>query len=129
MIIRPTRLRKLGHYILSSITLPVFSAIGLPPLGLAISTGLILNAEIDRLKLKYIINENELSYEEGIINKLKMNIKLSNIIKIKVKKNLIERLLNYGDIIIETQTTPMILKNVRNPELIAKRIRELQSDV
>ncbi len=130
MIIKPARRKQLSKYLIATV-MPLMAQVFNPALinvSLGLSALTLLNAEYHRQKSKYLINNNEMVIEEGIINKSRTSIELRNIVQIKVRQGLIERLIGYGDLEVETKSTPIKLINIKHPQIIAKRIKQLLKD-
>ena len=130
MIIRPSRVKELPEYWLAG-AIPLITQALMPSItiyGLTISAGLVMTAEINRLRHKYLMNDDELLKESGLLSKNRSSVKIKDIIKINIKQSLVERLLNIGHLEVETKSTPVKMNNIRQPRIIAERIKELQKD-
>jgi membrane protein YdbS with pleckstrin-like domain len=86
----------------------------------------VLKAEVDRLRHKYKINENGLVYEEGLLKKKRTIVILNDITKLNVKQGMLERLMHFGDVEVETYSTPVEIKSIKKPLVIAERIKKLR---
>jgi len=132
MILRPTRIKKLGSYFIAA-AMPAATTLlsfgTLTPYAIAISAGIIANAEVSRLRYKYKITDKELHNEAGLLRKERTSVQLKDIVKINVKQGFIERLMSYGHLELETKSTPVNIYNIRKPKTIAERIKELKKDV
>jgi len=130
MILRPARAKETSSYTLA-VAIPAIAQIIIPgvlPFSLVVSAGLVLRAEINRARSKYKMNNEELSYEAGILKKDRASVKIRDIVKLNVKQGFFERILRYGHVEVETKSTPLMISNVRSPHVIAQRIKELQKD-
>jgi len=130
MILRPSRAKEIPRYGLAA-ALPIIANALMPvimPQTLAVSAGLIMIAEFNRLKYKYKINDNEIIQEIGILNKSKTAAPIDRISQTKVTQNIIQKILNYGDLEVETWSSPMKFEKINRPHVIAKRIKEIQRD-
>lgn len=128
MNLRPTRIKASGSYIIATL-LPFIAqkwAESLLPISLLVSAGIILNAEVKRARYRYKISDKELISESGILRKDKTTLSLHNIVKINVEQGLLQRMLNYGHIELETKSRPLKMHYIPKPELIASRIKELK---
>ena len=70
---------------------------------------------------RYLITTQELYYRTGIIGESVVQIRLENIQNTGYSRSVIERLLGYGDISIETSgadTTELVMQNVPNPQSV-----------
>ncbi len=126
MKLRPSRLRFIHHY--ASIIIPLLTPNHLINWALLFSGGLVLRAELKRLSSKYLVDNDELILERGLISRERVSVRLKDIVKVGVKQGIIERLLGFGDLEIETKSTPIKLTSVFRPQLIADRIKELRSN-
>lgn len=130
MILRPSRAKEAGKYGLAAV-LPAIAQALIPvtiPYTIIASAGLIGLAELNRLKYKYKINDEYLLHESGILRKDTTSVKVTDVVKIKVRQSFMERLFNYGHLDIEAKSTKITINNVKKPKVIAKRIREIQKD-
>lgn len=80
---------------------------------------------------KYTITNQRLIIEEGVFTKRTREMELFRIRDLSVKKNLIERICNFGDITListDTLNPNVVLKNVRNcgeiKDIIRNAVRE-----
>jgi len=96
------------------------------PVSLLFSAGLVAKAEYTRAREKYIINNNEITHETGILKKTKTTTDIYRVAQISFEQSFIGRLLKYGDLKIETWGTPIELKNISKPGLIVERLKELK---
>lgn len=130
MIIRPSRAKEIPKYGLAA-ALPAIAQTILPailPQTIAISAGIIMIAEFNRLRYKYKISDKEVIQEIGILNKSKSSATIDMIAQTKVTQNIIQKILNYGDLEIETWGSPMRFEKINKPHTIAKRIIEIKKD-
>lgn len=95
----------------------------------AISAALIIKAEYKHARIKYIINPKELIEEEGIVRKSKKITELYKVCQIDINQGFAGRILNYGDVKLETWGTALEMHNIRRPQLIASRINEMKKDL
>ena len=66
----------------------------------------------------YVITTQELYYRSGIISESVIQIRLANIQNTGYSRSVLERILGYGDISIQTSgtdTTELLIENVPNP--------------
>lgn len=130
MILRPSRVRKSTNYLIALALQTLTPVLNWNTYSIAsaiIGAGLIIKAEMDRLRHKYKITENELLHEEGIIRKNVKSIQINNIIKINVEQGIFERMLQYGNIELETSNNSVKIQSINKPLIIAERIKKLQN--
>ena len=119
MIIRPVRIKKTGSYLIAAglpALIPILNSSIYSTISLALSACFLLTAELERARHKYRIDENGLVYEEGLLNKKKVSVNMDNITKLNVKQGIMERIMRYGDVELETYGKPVSMKGIRNPK-------------
>ncbi|MCS7123269.1 MAG: PH domain-containing protein [Candidatus Aenigmarchaeota archaeon] len=134
MLIERSRRAYLGNYVFSIllIILLIFT------FGIEISFILLFlvtiyifyslyEAEIKRRTKKYKIEENEIIIKEGLINKKIEEIKFEDIGSFSIRKNFLGKLLNFGDLIIYTNTKVIVIEKVYKPEELLKIIKHKTS--
>lgn len=84
---------------------------------------LIIDIECEILFKKYEINEKEVKMIKGILGKKIVSISKENITHVELKQDILDRLLNIGDIIVHSQTLKIELKGIRNPYEILRIIK------
>ena len=73
----------------------------------------------------YIIKENNITEIRGYLNKKRITIPYSSISNIVLNKNIIGRILGFGDIVITSFSENVILKGMKHPENILKNLEIL----
>jgi uncharacterized membrane protein YdbT with pleckstrin-like domain len=73
---------------------------------------------------KAVISGDRLRYETGVLSRATRNIQLSKIQDVRVDQKLADRMLNVGDLSIETagETSRLTLPNVDSPQALADEI-------
>ncbi len=87
--------------------------------GLAtVALSLMEQPELERYRKQFIITMNEVIEHKGIINKEKVILPYATVADIKVERNILGRLLNYGTLSVSSFRTgsDMMMKGVRHPE-------------
>lgn len=131
MIIRPARIKNLNHYFFALILpslIPVLNSSVYSGFSALFSAGLLLRAEYKRARIKYLIKNNEIIHEVGILNKTKNVTKIDRVTQMQVTQSFFQKLLNYGTLDLETWGSSLKLENIKRPQLIVDRIKELQKD-
>jgi len=72
----------------------------------------------------YLIEPDNISEVKGILTKKKMSIPYRSIADERLKKGIIGRMLNFGDIIITGFKNEINIKGVKNPEKVYKMIEK-----
>jgi len=86
----------------------------------------IINEVIVRRLYAYEVEKAGIKETFIFFHKKETFIPYSNITRIEMKKSFFGRILNYGDIEIwAPPSTKMVLRGIRNPETIHKRIKEM----
>ena len=88
---------------------------------------LMLMAVFEWAGKKYIIRNDNITIQDGVLSNNKKVIKSTHIETIELKQNLVERILNYGTIKIYS---PMLnklvfLRNITKPKNVISNIREV----
>lgn len=83
---------------------------------------LITEPEWEKAVRKYEITNNEVVKIEGIITKKIINIPYQSIADVKVFKGVIGRIFNFGNVEIKGIKNDIVMKGVREPEIIGKII-------
>jgi membrane protein YdbS with pleckstrin-like domain len=80
---------------------------------------------IERWRRRYIVTNNEIIKEEGILRKLKVTIPFQSVADVKIEKGIIGRILNFGTIHVTGfgQNNVIVMKGMHNPEEIYSIIR------
>jgi uncharacterized membrane protein YdbT with pleckstrin-like domain len=73
---------------------------------------------------KAVISGDRLRYETGVLSRSTRNIQLSKIQDVRVDQKLADRMMNVGDLSIETagETSRLTLPNVDSPQALADEI-------
>lgn len=143
--LRPTRLVSL-HYYVVWIVLWVFSAYFfldwwnlipddwvVPLLNVRVQTVLgvlvgffgllsVLRGEFGRLWTSYTITDLRIIRKDGIIRRRTMEIPFTQIERVELEQGLLQRLLNIGDLVIDTGDDTVTLNSLRHVTLIHSEI-------
>ncbi len=93
---------------------------------LLIGFGLIIGAEIRRIYTKYIITNNRVIKDSGLLKNEVTAWEISNIVNIRVHERFLGRVLKYGTLdILLVDNNKMLLDHVRSPEKTMEIITEL----
>ena len=91
--------------------------------------GLILLAigHMQRRLIKLTILEDRLRYEAGVLSKSTRTMELTKIQDVRVDQTLGQRMLDIGDLSLETagETSRIVMRSIDNPHAAADRILEL----
>jgi len=86
----------------------------------------ILNEIIVKRLYVYEIEKAGIKESFALISKKEVLIPYSNITRIDLRKSSLGRILNYGDIEISSSASSrIIIRGVRNPEYVYKKIKEM----
>jgi len=88
-----------------------------------IGVGLIEYPEWQRIYRYYLVDNLGITKIEGIIRKRKNSIPYSNISNVELKKGVLGRIFNFGDIIVHGFNDKIVIEKVRNPDIIYDRIK------
>lgn len=142
MIVKPSRLKKIGRYIFAILLIifgiahyfNVFSYFQRIPLSnylnlffVAFGILIILHTELSRLLIKYIISESEISEMKGIIRRKKIKVLPNKVSSIKIKQNIFERGIGIGDIevYVEEDVPDIVMSGIRNVKEVYSYIESL----
>lgn len=84
---------------------------------------LLQQPEWSRALNKYIVDKEGVTKIEGLIRKKRVMIPFRNISGVKLKKGIVGRVLNFGDIEITSGKEKIILRGISNPDAIYKQIK------
>jgi membrane protein YdbS with pleckstrin-like domain len=142
--IRPTLIFvKLGYVaaviaaILLTVLLAMIPGIEVPfyiSLPLALSLLLIpAYYHLKRNMLRYTLTDSKLEIDYGLISRTTKNIPLSKIQDVTVSSGILQRLLRFGDVVIDNASEvggTIVLKNINNPrshaDLLLRELRRWQ---
>lgn len=85
-------------------------------------TFLIEEPTIEQWVRKYVITNNEVMKVEGIFRKHKFAIPYQSIADVKMKKGIVGRIFNFGNIEVMGFKEPINMKGIRNPEEVLRII-------
>ncbi|MEM5793107.1 MAG: PH domain-containing protein [Candidatus Aenigmatarchaeota archaeon] len=88
---------------------------------------ILLSIEYDIMSSKYFIKEDSIEGEFGIIIKRRVIIPWKLVSQVSMRKNILGRIFDYGDILISTignDTSGMIIRGLKHPEKILNEIEE-----
>jgi len=80
--------------------------------------------EIHRMSHIWRINYNNFEHSSGIINKRIKKLDYLSISDIEVHQNVLQRLFDYGDIVIHQFAETLIIKSINEPKKVAEIIQE-----
>jgi len=147
LVTRPTRLISFGYYVLfvfmlvlaGALILDLDALVGVPEITvpvlgwsldnlLALVFGLIgvlslLIGELRRKSTRYIITDNKIVREDGILNKRTAMVPYSHLERVDVSQRLLERILRIGTVVVDTGDDSMSMDMVPRP----KQVQELLS--
>jgi len=89
---------------------------------LVIITFLMEEPAIEQMMRKYVVTNNEIIKIEGILRKKRMSIPHGNIADIRVKKGVWGRILNFGDLEITGIRENIVMKGIKNPDVVYRMI-------
>ncbi len=138
--LRPTRLIILKYYVawIFAWVLAVvlywdpwnfFPTWKVPLIGIALKTVLawflgflgllaVLIAEVRRLTVHYILMDNRIITQNGIIRRSTAEIPYTQIERVELKQGLLQRMLGYGNILIDTGDDMMTFASLRHVKLV-----------
>ena len=140
--LRPTRLIALKYYV-SWIFLWILSALAfLDPTGaiadwrlfgfrlqsyLGALLGLlglaaVLYAELSRLTIKYTVTDSRIIRKDGIIRRRTNQMPFNKIERVELDQGLIQRMLNLGDIVLDTGEDTIVLQSLGNVEVVQEEL-------
>ena len=117
--------------ILSAIYIIQVFGLFLNPIGLYAAIGfsiiIIIYVEFVRYSNTYFITKNQLQKRHGIISKKIESIFFENISEINLSQNLFQRIIGYGDVIVNSQASNQLsFKKIANPKKIRTQIEKLK---
>lgn len=86
-----------------------------------------LRLQIRRRMTKLIVEDDKLRLEVGLLSKTTRTLQLSKIQDITVKQSPLQRLLQLGDLSLETagESGPLLVRNLDQPQALADQIMDL----
>ncbi len=138
-VLRQTRAGFLDVYLLAAV--PAALVIGLKLIGTptnlfgilaagGLALLLVYSVEINRMRSIYKITPNQVVMEKGILKKNRKSVFLDNIVDVNFRQGYIERLLNYGTIVIGSsggrthEECEVTFDKVRNPKYYVMEIEK-----
>ncbi|MBI2546847.1 MAG: PH domain-containing protein [Candidatus Aenigmarchaeota archaeon] len=90
-----------------------------------IAAAMIEQPEWERYRLRMVLTLNEVIKQEGIINKERVILPYATVADVRVEKNVLGRIFNYGTLSVGSfkADSDMVLKGVRYPERIHAMIQ------
>jgi membrane protein YdbS with pleckstrin-like domain len=85
-------------------------------------TFLIEEPTIEQIMRKYVVTNNEVVKIEGLLRKKKISIPHGNVSDIRVKKGIVGRIFNFGDIEVTGFRDNIVMKGIKNPDEVYKII-------
>lgn len=85
-----------------------------------IAVAMIEQPEWARFRTKFFITMNEVIKHEGILNKERVILPYATVADIRVEKNVMGRILNYGNLSVSSfkAGSDMVMKGIRHPEKV-----------
>jgi len=97
----------------------VYGAVG-------VSILILLYIEISRMSTHYYLTKHQIVAKSGIFGKKIESIFLRNISEINLSQNFFQRILHYGDIIVNSRAANQLsFKRIRSPKKLVKKIEKL----
>lgn len=90
---------------------------------LMLAAGLSEEPEWERVFRKYIVTNNEVIKLDGLIRKKRIVLPYQSVSDVNVKKGVLGRIFNFGDVDVSGYKNDITMKGVRNPEEIQKIIQ------
>ncbi len=86
-----------------------------------------LPLQIRRRMTKLIIEDDRLRLEAGLFSKTTRTLQLSKIQDITVRQSLVQRMLNLGDLALETagESGALLVRDLDQPQVVADQIMDL----
>jgi membrane protein YdbS with pleckstrin-like domain len=140
--LRPTRLIALKYYI-AWILLWILSAVAfLDPtgavvdwrlLGFRIQTYLgaflgllglaaVLYAEMSRLMIRYTVTDSRIIRKDGILRRRTNQMPFNKVERVELDQSLFQRILNLGDIVLDTGEDTIVLESVGNVKVVQEEM-------
>ena len=140
--LRPTRLIALKHYV-SWIFLWILSALAfLDPTGAIadwrlfgfrlqsylgallgiLGLAAVLYAELSRLTIRYTVTDSRIIRKDGIIRRRTNQMPFNKIERVELDQGLIQRMLNLGDIVLDTGEDTIVLQSLGNVEVVQEEL-------
>jgi len=85
---------------------------------------LFIEPDIERVLRQYIITDTEVVKVEGILRKKKIAIPMQKIADINLKKGILGRIFNFGNIKISGFKNKIEMKGIRYPEKVYEFVKE-----
>ena len=77
----------------------------------------------ERMMRTYIVTDEEVVKEEGIIRKKRIAIPLKNVADVTMDKGVIGRIFNFGNVVVKGMKTKLKMKGLKNPENVYELIK------
>ncbi len=138
--LRPTRLIYFGHYLLWFVlwimavvayvnpygVIPDYPA---PLLGIQVKTILawllgfvgfveLVVVEIRRRMTRYLVTDNRIIRTDGIVRRRTMEIPYTQIERVELEQGLLQRILGFGDLVLDTGEDTETLQSLRHVKLV-----------
>jgi len=85
---------------------------------------LISEPEVERTYRYYLLEEDNVKMVEGIFSKKELSIPYDQIAGTTILKSVLGRILKFGDIKISGFKDEIVMKGMRNPDLLYQKIQE-----
>lgn len=135
--LKPSRISFLKEYILAIFLLLflffIRTIISVNEIGIIVALVLvfifIISPEITRARKLYIIAEDKVIIEQGIVSKRRRSILFVNVADVSVEQNYLQRILKFGNVMIGSMSgrdfMELNFKGIRKPREIAHKIEEM----
>jgi uncharacterized membrane protein YdbT with pleckstrin-like domain len=85
---------------------------------------LISEPEVERTYRYYLLEEDNVKMVEGIFSKKELSIPYDQIAGTTILKSVLGRILKFGDVKISGFKDEIVMKGMRNPDLLYQKIQE-----
>lgn len=82
--------------------------------------------QLRRRFIRLVLTRDKLRYEVGLLNRSTRSFQLAKVQDVRVDQGLVQRLLQVGDLSIETagETGPLVIRDIDHPQEVADMIAE-----
>jgi uncharacterized membrane protein YdbT with pleckstrin-like domain len=101
----------------------VIQAIGLF-VALSLIAILISEPEVERTYRYYLLEDENVIMVEGFLSKKKLSIPYDQIAGTTISKSVLGRILKFGDVKVSGFKDEIVMKGVKNPDLVYQQIQE-----
>jgi uncharacterized membrane protein YdbT with pleckstrin-like domain len=79
---------------------------------------------LERMTRSYILTDEEVVLEEGIIRKKRLAIPLKNVADVSMEKGVLGRIFNFGDVTVKGMKTRIKIRGVKYPENVYEELKK-----